>query len=579
MSLSNARRADGGLEAGSDKELRDSGIKVIGSVPWGTHFCQFYEDGRDLVDILVPYFKAGLLENEFCMWITSEPLEVDAAKAALRRAVPNLDSYLKRGQIEILDYKDWYLRSGRFDSDEVLQAWVSKLTAALGEGFDGLRLTGNTHWLESSQWRDFTEYEEQVNGVIGQHRMIALCTYSLRKCGAMEIMDVIANHRFALIRRNDRWELVESSQNKLTEAALRESEERFSKAFHLSPAPMTISRFDDGTWVDVNESFERLTGYSREVLVGQNSVGLNMVLDLAERDEIIEALRTKGSISNREITAYTRRGERIRLLFTSVVVSLSGTPHVVTTHTDITEREKAMEALKRSNAELEQFAYAASHDLQEPLRMIINNLSLLERHSHGKLDHRDELYLTAAVESGRRMRELIDDLLAYSRIDKQAKPFTDVDMTAVMRSTVEVFQGRIDELGAKVSWREMPTIVADEPLMRKLMENLVGNALKFHGPEKPEVTITTEERPYDYLFRVQDNGIGIGKEDQARIFEMFTRLHGEGEYPGTGIGLAIAKKIVDRHGGAIWVESEEGKGATFLFTIPRDIGRGPGHPG
>jgi KaiC/GvpD/RAD55 family RecA-like ATPase len=143
----------------------------------------------------VPYFYEGLKGNEFCIWVTSEPLQVDQAKTALQAAVPDLDQYIEKGQIEIIDYNQWYTRSGTLSADDVLQGWVDKLNSALERGWEGLRLNENTFWLEQTNWADFTKYEETVNNVIGQYRMLAVCTYSLRKCGAMEILDVLANHR------------------------------------------------------------------------------------------------------------------------------------------------------------------------------------------------------------------------------------------------------------------------------------------------------------------------------------------------------------------------------------------------
>ena len=157
-------------------ELRKSGIDVIGDVNWGTHFCQFYRTAQDLLDILIPYFAAGLRNNEFCMWITSEPLGREAAEKALAAALPDLESYVRKGQIEILPHTDWYLRGGTFDSPRVLEAWVSKLEAARARGFDGLRLSGNTFWLEKKDWRAFTDYEVAIDGVIGRYRMLAACT-------------------------------------------------------------------------------------------------------------------------------------------------------------------------------------------------------------------------------------------------------------------------------------------------------------------------------------------------------------------------------------------------------------------
>ncbi len=208
-------------------ERRKSGIGVIGEVPWGTHFCQFYKTKGDLIDLLVPYFKQGLEQNEFCMWVTSEPLSVEEAEAALRRTVPDLDRYLAIGQLEIIPYTDWYRKGGTFEADRVLNGWIEKLDRARAKGFDGLRLTGNTFWLESKEWQAFTDYEQKVNSVIGQFRMMALCTYSLDKCGASEVVDVVSNHQFALIKRQNRWTRIESAEQRRVEAALQESLNRY----------------------------------------------------------------------------------------------------------------------------------------------------------------------------------------------------------------------------------------------------------------------------------------------------------------------------------------------------------------
>ena len=218
--------------------LRKSGIDIIGDLPWGTHFCQFYQTKEDLIDILVPYFKAGLENNEFCMWVTSQPLEVEEAKEALRRAVPYFDFYLEKGQIEIIPYAHWYLIEGIFDSERVLNGWVEKLNQALASGYEGLRLTGNTFWLEKKDWNNFDEYEEEVDGVIGNYHMMALCTYPLDRCNATEIIDVVNNHQFALIKKEGKWEQIESARQKRAEEALHQSEQRVRLKLEsiLSPA-------------------------------------------------------------------------------------------------------------------------------------------------------------------------------------------------------------------------------------------------------------------------------------------------------------------------------------------------------
>ncbi len=201
-------------------KFRKTGIDFIGDVPWGRHSCLFYQTQEDLIDILVPYFKAGLESNEFCMWVTSEPFSEKGAKEAMRKAVPNFDHYLKKGQIEIVPHTEWYLKDGAFRLQRVLNAWIDKLNQALAKGYEGLRVTGNAAWLEKKDWRNFTDYEEQVNKVIGKYQMIAICTYSLNRCGASELLDVVKNHQFALIKREGKWELIESSERRRAEEAL-----------------------------------------------------------------------------------------------------------------------------------------------------------------------------------------------------------------------------------------------------------------------------------------------------------------------------------------------------------------------
>ncbi len=197
----------------SDKrETRESGISFVGVVPWGTHFCLFYDTKQDLLDILVPYFKAGLENNEFCVWITSEPLSEKEVKEAMRKAVPDFAQYLKEGQIEIIPHTEWYLKHGAFNLQRVLNAWIDKLEQSQATGYDGMRVTGSTAWLEKEDWRNFITYEEEVNNAIGNCHMLAICTYSLDKCGFGEIIDVVQNHQNVLIRWYGSWTFTGSAE-------------------------------------------------------------------------------------------------------------------------------------------------------------------------------------------------------------------------------------------------------------------------------------------------------------------------------------------------------------------------------
>ncbi|NMO18368.1 histidine kinase [Pyxidicoccus fallax] len=195
-------------------ETRPSGLSAVGELPWGAHFCQFYGDREDLVDSLVPYFKAGLDAHEKCLWVTCDPLRAEDAKTALRNAVPDLEKRLRTGQLEVLDHEDWYIRTGKTDAESTLRGWVDQAEQALTKGFAGLRLTGNTYWVERSDWDGFVDYEARVSKTFAGHRIIGMCSYCLGRCQPHDILDVVANHQFALTRRAGEWQVLESASLK-----------------------------------------------------------------------------------------------------------------------------------------------------------------------------------------------------------------------------------------------------------------------------------------------------------------------------------------------------------------------------
>jgi PAS domain S-box-containing protein len=328
-----------------EKNLRQTGIDAIGMVPWSTHFCQFYQTKEDLIDILVPYFKAGLENNEFCMWVTSEPLNELEAREALEKHLPDLDHYIYNGQLEILPYTEWYTQGGCFDSERVLSGWAEKLNRALARGFSGLRLTGNTFWLEKEDWKDFTDYESAINSVIGNYKMLALCTYSLDRCDALELIDVMRNHQFALIKREGRWELIETSEYRKT----KEEVARLATFPEMNPNPV-IEFGLDGSVRYANPAVRKLFP---EIL---ESGGRHVWLPVLE--ESIAALKNNLKIStSQEIKAgdwwyhltsyYFPESESIRVY-----------------GFDITERKKQEEELNRVNRTLRALSNASQAMMQ-----------------------------------------------------------------------------------------------------------------------------------------------------------------------------------------------------------------------
>ncbi len=229
---------------------------------------------------------------------------------------------------------------------------------------------------------------------------------------------------------------------------------------------------------------------------------------------------------------------------------------------------KKAEELARSNADLEQFAYVASHDLQEPLRMVTAYTQLLAERFRGKLGEDGDKFIGYASEGAQRMQVLIQDLLAFSRVGRKESSGGSVDCNLVMKEVLQTLESAIQEAHAAVSYENLPEVWADRTQIAQVFQNLIGNAIKFRGTKAPAVSVQAEKSDQNWLFRVSDNGIGIPPESAENIFVVFQRLNARSEYAGNGIGLAICKKIIERYGGRIWVESEEGSGSVFKFTLP-----------
>jgi light-regulated signal transduction histidine kinase (bacteriophytochrome) len=248
----------------------------------------------------------------------------------------------------------------------------------------------------------------------------------------------------------------------------------------------------------------------------------------------------------------------------------------VSSFIDITERKlsdeklkKTMDELSRSNQELEHFAHVASHDLREPLRMITSFLQLLEKRYKDQLDQNANEFIGFAVDGAKRLNNMIKDLLEYSQVMKKEREFNPVKLDKVLEETLINLVVQTEENNVTITYDPLPNIMGDEKLLVYLFQNLIGNAIKYRSQETPQIHISAIKQKDHFLLSVKDNGIGIDSEHLNRIFTIFQRLHGNEEYEGTGIGLAIAQKIVHLHGGRIWAESELGKGSTFYFTIPK----------
>jgi len=358
-----------------EDKYRKSGIGTIADIPWGTHICQLYQTKGDLLDVLIPYFKAGLKNNDFCMWVTSEPLGVKEAEASLRKAVKNLDRYIEKGQIEILDYSEWYTKSGKFNAGEVLQGWVEKEGKALEKSFDGIRATGNTSWLGDEDWVAFSEYEAIMDSIIGEHRMITMCTYSLDRCGTSELLDVMNNHEVNLVKRNGAWKTIESDERKRLKKILTASEVRFRRLFETAKDGILILDADTGQIMDSNPFIEGLLGYTAEEMLGNSLWEIGLLKDIAKSEDAFKKLQKEGYIRYEDLKLETKDGKSVDVEFISNVYDVDKKKIIQCNIREISKRKAVEEISEQYKEQLEELVKQRTSELEESNRKLLQELT------------------------------------------------------------------------------------------------------------------------------------------------------------------------------------------------------------
>ncbi|MEG4395275.1 PAS domain S-box protein [Microcoleus sp. BROC3] len=374
------------------------------------------------------------------------------------------------------------------------------------------------------------------------------------------------------------------TDRKLAEIALRESEERFRAIFEQAAVGIAKTGLG-GQFMRVNPGFCQIVRYAESELLQQNFQAITQPDDIeADRENLRLLLSGEIQTFSREKRLICKDGEvRWANVTVSAMRDAEGTPqYLICAIQDISERKLVQELLQgsldtqtryaqeltRSNAELEQFAYVASHDLQAPLLTISGYAQILEKRYHNQLDAQGNKFIRNIVNSCGRMQALIDDLLEYSRVGRSQKPFELIDCNRVFEDACANLQLAIRENQASVTRGDLPGVRGDSFQLLQLFQNLIGNAIKYRSSDAPVVQVGASHQGDNWVFTVHDNGIGIAEQYHPRIFQIFQRLHTQKEYSGTGIGLAICQKIVERHGGRLWVESQPHRGSTFYFSIP-----------
>ncbi|HEX8611081.1 MAG TPA: MEDS domain-containing protein [Telluria sp.] len=436
-----------------ETSVRQSGIDVIGDIPWGTHFCQFYNTEADLAETLVPYFEAGLRAGEACLWVTGRKLEAQKAEALMIDAVPAFKDAISSGQMEIVSISDWYVPGDVFDPSTVLQGWIDKEASARNKGFNGLRLTGDTVWVERSGWTSFMEYERQVNASFRRHNLVALCTYCLDNCSASDVIDVCCQHQFALARREGAWELLESSSLKIAKDSL-----------------MRLN-------TELESRVESRTAELRSALQA--------------RDEFLAML---GHELRNPLAPIRASADIIR--------TLTPADSPISASTDILSRQ-------------------VGH-----LTHLVNDLLDVARVTKGQI-----------------------------QLDLHEIALADV-IAAAVEQTRPIIDQHLHALSVTLPARTV-RVRADANRLAQVFGNLLHNAAKY-TPDGGLVSIAARAVGEQVEIVVRDNGTGIPEGMLDAIFGLFSQLprslaRSEG---GLGIGLTLAKRIVDMHDGTIVAHSD-----------------------
>lgn len=384
--------------------------------------------------------------------------------------------------------------------------------------------------------------------------------------------------------------IVDVSERQKFEDAYVEADRKYRNIFENAVEGF-YQNLPSGHFINVNPAFARMLGYDSPQDLCKNLVNIEtqLYVNPTQRKEFRDILEKTSVARGLEYEAYRKDGTKIWVSVNvrtvrdvkGKVLYYEGTAEDITQRKQQEERLKALntalekhtQELARSNSELQQFAYAASHDLQEPLRMVSSYLNLVANRYKGRLDSEADEFIYYAVEGAKRMKLLIDDLLAFSRVGRRDDKRAVMDLNDVFESALKNLELAIHESKASVRREPLPSLHGSSVQVRQLFQNLLSNAIKFRGAMSPEISISAERRGSEWFFCVKDNGIGFDMTYADRIFRIFQRLHPRDEYPGTGVGLAICKKIVEGHGGRIWVESKPKEGASFYFSLPASSAR------
>lgn len=606
-------------------EMRRTGVDVVGDVSWGTHFCLFYETKADLLDVLVSYCKAGLESREFCLWVVAPPLTQDEAFRALRQAVPDFDRYWTDGSIEILAAHDWYLQDGAFDLKRVIADWNEKLTRASAKGYVGVRVTGDTAWLERKDWKDFCEYEESLNEAIANQHLAVLCTYPLGACGASEILDVVRTHQFAVARRRGDWDIIETAGHKKAKAEIKRLNEeleqrvidRTSELRAVNEAftreILERQRAEDalrrteayladaqrlthtGSWAWTVETRNvihwsaecfRLYGFDPQLgFPSWEQWGQRVHPDdRHKRQQTIEQAIRERTDYELEYRAFLPGGtmRQIHSLAHPVFNACGDLIEFVGTAMDVTEQKQAEEERERLRQAQADLAYVTrvttlgeltaslAHEIKQPISAAVTDaktcLRWLSRDQPDVAEARESA--SRIVKDAMRASEIITRI--GSLFKKGTPQRESIDINEIIEEMMALLHSEAGRFSISIKSelaQGLPTILADRVQLQQVVMNLMLNGIDAMEETRGnrELIVKSQMEDGQLQICISDSGGGIPPEQMDRIFAAFFTTKPQG----IGMGLAISRSIIESHSGRLWAtNNNSGPGASFHFTLP-----------
>jgi PAS domain S-box-containing protein len=596
--------------------LRPTGIEAIGNIPWGTHFCHFYQTEEDLLSMQVPFFQTGLENNEYCIWVTSEQTTVENANNALKKVVPDLDKYYESKSIEILSHHDWYLINGRFELNNVIQSMLGRLQIALENGFEGLRLNGDEAWIDNRTSHDFIEYERFLNQAITGKRLIVSCSYQLGKCTATDVLDVALVHESAVSKRKDRWEILETPQliaskaqlnlerellakrvakttrelNRITEQVKKERSERKKAVLSLHKSELhlkTIVNTSDIAFVLFDSDlhvllFNPIASYWSTLSLGvplKKNVYLPDLLNEEGKKKFSEIMKAvlSGESLNYE-TSYQDQGDFPEWYRVSIhpvkdddgkVVGVScAASNITRDKLAESELERLSGRLAQRNKDVDKFSFSLSHDLRAPLANMLCLAKMLKDTNMPQSEKAElEGFLFQSIE---KLDDTVHNLNRILELDKTLNlKKAKVNLTELVNEVSARFKPLAHEDAIRIytdfgNANEIFSIVS---YVDSIFYNLIFSSVIFNQTESPPVIEITAERAPDKViihfknFNRRGYRKGMMAEPKSyRKLDMSIRS--------SGAGLSTVKTRVDILGGSISVGVFPGGGKEYRIELP-----------